>query len=74
MNKRDGKLEAEVVRDDALSMLETQMYEAFKVIRALHTSPMGNCNYDPEEFYTEVQDRLAAMVENLSKAEKENLL
>ena len=73
MTKRNSTVrEAQIEKDDALSLLETQMYEAFKIIRALHTSPMGRCDYDPTEFYVEVQDRLSVMVTNLSEAEKED--
>lgn len=73
MTKRNGTVrEAQIEMDDALSLLETQMYEAFKIVRALHTSPMGKCAYDPDEFYVEVQDRLSVMVTNLSEAEQED--
>ncbi len=71
MTKRNVR-EAQIEMDDALSLLETQMYEAFKIVRALHTSPMGKCDYDPEEFYVDVQARLDAMVTHLSEAEKED--
>jgi hypothetical protein len=71
MTKRNVR-EAQIEMDDALSLLETQMYEAFKIVRALHTSPMGKCDYDPEEFYVDVQARLEAMVTHLSEAEKED--
>lgn len=54
--------DAATEKEDCLSFLETQMHEAFKSVRALHTSPMGKCDYDPEEFYVDVQDRLAKLV------------
>ena len=80
MTKRNSTVRAaQIEMDDALSLLETKMYEAFKIVRALHTSPMGKCDYDPEEFYVDVQARLAAMVErwnrgirNYNVAEKED--
>jgi len=73
MTKRNGTVrEAQIEMDDALSLLETQMYEAFKIVRALHTTPMGKCDYDPDAFYVEVQDRLSVMVTHLSEAEKED--
>ena len=73
MTKRSGTVrEAQIEKDDALALLETQMYETFKIVRALHTSPMGKCDYDPTEFYVDIQDRLSVMVTNLSEAEKED--
>tara|TARA_R110000824_G_scaffold112851_1_gene262257 strand:+ start:72 stop:293 length:222 start_codon:yes stop_codon:yes gene_type:complete len=57
--KRSG---AETEMKETLDLLEAQMYEAFKSVRALHTSPMGKCDYDPEEFYVDVQDRLSKLV------------
>jgi len=56
---------AQITKQELLDKLEAFLHTTFYEVRALHTSPLGNCDYGNADFYVDAQEILSAVTKEV---------